>query len=105
MINIQDMMKKAQAMQHKLAELQEKFADIEVSGEAGGGLVKVSMLCNGKVTGVQIDPSVMDDKDTLEDLIVAAMNNTTQAKEERVQNETKNAMEGMGLPEGAQLPF
>lgn len=107
MINIQEMMQQAQQVQFKLQELQEKFKDVEVSGEAGGGMVKVIMTCAGDMLSLTLDPGVInaDDKETMEDLIVAAVNNAIKAKDERIQDETKNMMEDMGLPADAQLPF
>lgn len=105
MMNFKNMMQQAQQMQFKLAEMQEKLKDIDVEGEAGG-MIKVTMSCAGVVRGVDINPSVVsaDDKETLEDLIVAAMNNAHDAKEARIQEETKGMMEDMGLPPGTQLP-
>ncbi len=100
-MDFQKMMKQAQEMQFKLQEVQEKLKDIEVEAEAGGGLVKVRMSCSGKILSVQIDDSLMvSDKETLEDLITAAMNNANDAKEERIKSETKSMMDGLGLPEG-----
>lgn len=105
MFNFQKMMKQAQEMQFKLQEVQEKLKDIEVSGEAGGGLVKVTSSCSGKVTKVEIDNSLIGgDKETLEDLIVAAMNNVNQIKDERIKDETRKMMEGLGLPGDMSLP-
>lgn len=107
MLNFKDMMKQAQQMQFKLEELQEKMKDIEVEGESGAGLVKVKMSCGGEVRGLTIDPSVInaEDKETLEDLIVAAINNANDAKDERIKTETQSMMEGMGMPAGTKLPF
>jgi len=107
MMNFKNMMQQAQQMQFKLEELQEKMKDIEVEGEAGGGMVKVRMSCGGEVRGIAIDPSVIsaEDKETLEDLIVAAMNNANDAKDERIKSETTGLMEGLGLPAGTKLPF
>jgi len=107
MINFKDMMQQAQQMQFKLQEMQEKMKDIDVEGESGGGMVKVTMSCAGIVRGVDIDPSVIvpDDKETLEDLIVAALNNANEAKEAKIKEETTEMVEGMGLPAGTQLPF
>ena len=105
MINFKEMMQQAQQMQFKLQEMQEKLKDIEVSGEAGGGMVKATIACSGDVKGVSIDPSVMDDKETLEDLIVAALNNANEAKEARIKEETEGMMSGMGLPADTKLPF
>ena len=107
MMNFKDMMQQAQQMQFKLAEMQEKLKEIIVEGEAGGGMVRVSMACSGAMKGIEIDPAVMsaDDKETLEDLIVAAVNNAHEAKEERIKKETEEMMGGMGMPEGMKLPF
>lgn len=98
---MQKMMKQAQEMQFKLQEVQEKLKDIEVQAEAGGGLVKVTSTCAGVITKVEIDDSLMtSDKETLEDLIIAAMNNVNDVKDERIKTETKAMMESLGLPEG-----
>ncbi len=101
MFNMQKMMKQAQEMQMKLQEVQEKLADIEIEAESGGGLIKVKMNCSGKVLGIEIDESLMaSDKETLEDLITAAMNTANEVKDQRIKDETQAMMEGMGLPEG-----
>ena len=107
MINFKDMMAQAQQMQFKLAELQEKFIDIEVDGDAGGGAVKVRMNCKGDTLGIEIADALLadSDKETLEDMIVAAMNNAHKAKEDRIQAETKAMMADLGLPEDTQLPI
>lgn len=107
MINIQKMMQQAQEVQFKLQEMQEKLKDIDVAGESGGGLVKVVMSCAGVVRSIDINPSIIDagDKETMEDLIVAAINNAGENRDAKVQEETKKMMGGMGLPEGTQLPF
>ncbi|MCB1563159.1 MAG: YbaB/EbfC family nucleoid-associated protein [Alphaproteobacteria bacterium] len=106
MINFKEMMAQAQQMQFKLQELQEKLADIEIEAESGGGLVKITMACSGQVRNITIDPSIQSgDKETLEDLIVAAINNANMAKDERVESETKAMMKRLGLPEDGQLPF
>jgi nucleoid-associated protein EbfC len=107
MINIKKMMQQAQEMQHKLAELQEKLKDIEVSGESAGGKVKVMLNCSGDPLGVQIDPSVItpDDKETLEDLVLAALNNAINARNERVEKETQQMMQDLNLPPDTQLPI
>lgn len=107
MINFKQMMQQAQQMQFKLQEMQEKLKDIDVQGEAGNGMVKVVMNCAGVLRSLDIDPSVVNpnDKDTLEDLIVAAVNNANQAKDERIKTETGGMMEKLGLPKDAKLPF
>ena len=110
MMNFQKMMKQAQEMQFRLQEIQEKLKEIEVEAESGGGLVKVKMLCSGKVTRVDIDPTLLEgDKETLEDLIAAAMNTVNDIKDDRIKTETQGMMKGMGIPEGIAggggLPF
>lgn len=105
MINFKEMMAQAQQMQFKMQEMQAKFEDIEVSGESGGGLVKIVMSCDSIVKSIDIDPSVMAEKDVLEDLIVAAMNNAVEAKEEKVKEETDAMVKALGLPADAKLPF
>lgn len=106
MMNFKNMMQQAQQMQFKMQELQEKLKDIDVEGEAGGGMVRAVISCAGIVKGVTIDPSVIsaDDKETLEDLVVAALNNANEAKDARIKQETEDMMGDMGLPEGAKLP-
>ena len=104
MIDFQKMMKQAQQMQFKLQELQEKMSEVDVAAESGGGMVKVSMNCGGTLNSIDIDPSVMDDKETLEDLIVAAVNNAISAKDAKIQEETQGMMKELGMPEGTQLP-
>lgn len=100
-MDFQKMMRQAQEMQFKLEEMQAKFQDIEVEGEAGGGMVKVTMTCRGEMKGLDIDPSLMDDKETLEDLVIAAVNNANAAKDKKVEEETQAMMKDMGLPPGA----
>lgn len=101
MFNMQKMMKQAQEMQMKLQEVQEKLVDIEIEAESGGGLIKIVMTCAGKVTRINIDESLMSsDKETLEDLLTAAVNTANDIKDERIKEETKAMMESMGLPEG-----
>ena len=104
MINFKEMMQQAQQMQFKLQEMQEKLKDVYVEGEAGGGMVKVEMSCAGEMRAVHIDPSVMGDKETLEDLVLAALNNANENKEQRIKDETAAMMEGMGLPADTKLP-
>ena len=74
MINIQQMMQQAQQAQFKIQEMQEKLKDIDVEGEAGGGLVKVVMSCAGEVKSLTIDPSIMDDKETAELYVPVGVN-------------------------------
>ena len=107
MKNIGQIMKQAQQMQTKMAELQEQLAGLEVSGAAGGGMVQVTMNGKGELRGVKIDPSlaVPDDIEVLEDLIVAAANDAKAKVEARVQEEMQKLTGGLQLPPGMQLPF
>lgn len=106
MMNFQQMMQQAQEMQQKIQQMQEKLGEVEVHGESGGGMVKVTMTCAGRVVSVKVDTSLMSsDKETLEDLIVAAVNNATATKDEKIKTETRSMMESMGLPSDINLPF
>ena len=107
MFNMQQMMAKAQAMQKKMEEVQQRAGEIEVEGQAGGGVVKVVMTCKGKMRSVTIDSSlvVADEKDMLEDLIKAACNDARAKADAKMAEETQGAMGGMGLPPGFKLPF
>ena len=101
------LMKQAQAMQENMKRAQEELATIEVSGESGSGLVKVTMTCKHEVRRVQIDPSLLaDDKDMLEDLVAAAVNAAARAVEETTNARVGQFTAGMpGLPGGMKLPF
>ncbi len=107
MINIQKMMQQAQQVQLKLAELQEKFKDMDVHGEAGGGVVRVTLSGAGVLKAVHIDPTILsaDGKEMIEDLIIAAHNMASEAKENLIKNETSRMMEQLGLPKDSALPF
>jgi len=111
MFNIQQMMQKAQVMQKKMAALQEEMALQEVSGQAGGGLVNVTMTCKGTMRALSIDPSIINplEREMLEDLIMAACNDARIKADEKMAAETQKAMADMGLPPGALgnggLPF
>ena len=107
MKNIGQIMKQAQQMQSKMAELQEQLAGLECSGFAGGGMVQVTMSGKGELRGVKIDPSLVtpDDVEVLEDLIVAAANDAKAKVEALVQEEMQKLTGGLQLPPGMQLPF
>ncbi|MDX1425821.1 MAG: YbaB/EbfC family nucleoid-associated protein [Kiloniellales bacterium] len=107
MKNIGQIMKQAQQMQTKMAELQAQLAEMEVSGAAGGGMVQVTMSGKGELRGVKIDPSLADPNDieVLEDLIMAAANDAKAKVEARVQEEMQKLTGGLELPPGLQLPF
>ena len=101
------LMKQAQAMQENLKKAQEELAFIEVTGEAGSGMVQILMTCKHQVKRVTIDPSLMgDDKDMLEDLIAAAFNDGARKAEEATEAKMGKLPGGMpGLPGGMKLPF
>ena len=98
------LMKQAQAMQDNVKKAQDELGLIEVSGESGSGLVKVTMTCKHEVKRVVIDPSLLaDDKDMLEDLVAAAFNAALRVAEET--SAQKMAKITAGLPPGMKLPF
>ena len=100
------LMKQAQAMQDNLKRAQEELAAIEVEGQSGAGLVKVTMTCKHDVKRVTIDPSLVgDDKDMLEDLVAAAVNDAVRKVETTVQEKMSSVTAGMPLPPGMKLPF
>ena len=100
------LMKQAQEVQEKLKKTQEEIAGMEVEGEAGAGLVKVILTGRHDVKRVHIDSSLMDDdKEMLEDLIAAAMNDATRKVEEVTQSKMSAVGGGLGLPPGMKLPF
>lgn len=101
-----NIMKQAQKMQEDLQKAQEELARAEVTGESGGGLVKVTMNGKHEVSRVQIDDSLMsDDKEMLEDLIAAACNSAASRIAEKSQESMSAATAGMPLPPGFKLPF
>ena len=101
------MMKAAQEMQTKMEKLQEDLAAITVTGESGAGMVKAISTAKGELTGLDIDPSIFnaDDKEVVEDLILAAIKDAQGKAQERSQEEMSKLTEGMGLPPGMKLPF
>ena len=107
MVNIGNMMKQAQELQKKMADAQENLKSIEVEGNAGGGLVKVIASAKGDIKRVSIDKSIMkeDEKEIVEDLIVAAINDAKQKAEEVAKEEMKKVTGGISLPPGMKLPF
>jgi nucleoid-associated protein EbfC len=103
---IGNLMKQAQQMQENVRRMQEQLATQEVEGQAGAGLVKVTMTCRHDVKRVSIDPSVIgDDRELLEDLVAAAMNDAVRKVESTVQEKMGAMSAGMGLPPGLKLPF
>ncbi|RKT28017.1 hypothetical protein BXY70_3374 [Roseovarius halotolerans] len=101
------MMKAAQDMQQKMAELQEDMHNIIVEGESGAGLVKASCTAKGELKGLDIDPSIFnsDDKEVVEDLILAAIKDAQAKASARAQDEMNKLTEGLGLPKDMKLPF
>jgi hypothetical protein len=101
-----NLMKQAQQMQENLQRAQEQIAAMEVTGESGAGLVKVTMTGRHDVKRVEIDPSLMqDDKAMLEDLIAAAVNDAVRRVEQMSKDKLSGLTAGMSLPPGMKLPF
>ena len=101
-MNMQQLMKQAQAMQKKMAEEQEKLAHAEFSGSSGGGMIKVTISGKGNMKQLKIDPSLIDPEEgeVLEDLIIAAYNNAKKEADD-ANNDSMSSM----LPSGMKLPF
>ncbi|KGK01026.1 hypothetical protein ND16A_3228 [Thalassotalea sp. ND16A] len=101
-----NLMKQAQQMQAKMAKAQEEIAKMEVTGEAGAGMVKVTMTGNHNVRRVEIDESLMeDDKDMVEDLVAAAFNDAVRRVEETNKDKMGALTGGMQMPPGFKMPF
>jgi len=101
-----NIMKQAQRMQESMQKAQEELANMEVTGQAGGGLVSVVMNGRHDVKRVSIDESLLkDDKDMLEDLVAAAVNDAVRQVESTTQEKMSGLTAGMGLPGGFKLPF
>ncbi|MGD8498561.1 MAG: YbaB/EbfC family nucleoid-associated protein [Chromatiales bacterium] len=101
-----NLMKQAQKLQADMAKAQEEVANLEIAGESGGGLVSVVMTGRHEVRRVSIDDSLVgDDKDMLEDLVAAAINDAVRKVDETVKEKMSGLTAGMGLPPGMKLPF
>jgi DNA-binding YbaB/EbfC family protein len=98
--NIGQMMKQAQMMQENMRRMQEQLGSVEVEGQSGSGTVKVTMTCKHEMRRVSIDPSLMSDREMLEDLLVAALNDAARKVEETVNQKMASIM-----PAGMKLPF
>ena len=107
MKNLSGLMKQAQQMQAKMAEMQAKLEAMEITGEAGAGLVIVTLSGKGDLRRIKLDPKVIDPAaaEMLEDLIVAAHANARQKLEAATAAETQNVTDGLQLPPGMKLPF
>ena len=100
------LMRQAQQMQENMQKMQDQLASVEVEGQAGAGLVRVVMTCKHDVRRVAIDASLLsDDKDMLEDLVAAAVNDAVRKIEAKVQEKMAGFGAGLGLPPGMKLPF
>lgn len=102
---IGNLMKQAQQMQERMMRAQEELGQVEVEGQSGAGMVKITMTCKHDVRRVQIDASVMDDKEMLEDLVAAAMNDAVRKAESTTQEKMSGFTAGLNLPPGMKLPF
>ncbi|MCC5824934.1 YbaB/EbfC family nucleoid-associated protein [Alkalimonas sp.] len=101
-----NMMKQAQAMQEKMQKVQQEIANMEVTGESGAGMVKVTMTGSHQVKRVHLDDSLMaDDKEMLEDLVAAAINDAVRRVEETNREMMAQVAGGMQLPPGFKMPF
>lgn len=104
--NLGNMMKQAQMVQENMRQMQEKLATIEVEGQSGAGMVKITMTCRHDVKRVSIDDSLIgDDKEMLEDLVAAAFNDAVRRVEATTQEKMAELSSGLGLPPGIKLPF
>ncbi len=103
---IGQLMKQAQQMQADMKKAQEEMAELTVTGESGAGMVKITMSCQHEVRSLQIDDALVgDDKEMLEDLIVAAFNDAVRRVEKTVQEKFSGMAGGLSLPPGMKLPF
>jgi DNA-binding YbaB/EbfC family protein len=107
MKNLNQMMKQAQQLQEKMAEMQERMNHVEMTGMAGGGMVKVTVNGKSDMKGLSIDPTLVDPKeiDVLEDLIIAAFQDAKTKVEAHVAEEMGKLTGGLGLQSGMKLPF
>ena len=107
MNNMSQIMKQEKAMQEKMAEMQKKIEETEIEGSSGGGAVKIVMNGKHEVKNLFIDPSIVnsDEKEVLEDLIIAALNDVNKKISENTNDQLGSISGGMGLPPGLKLPF
>ena len=107
MKDLMGMMKQAKAMQEKMAGLQDEIAQLSVTGQAGGGVVSLTLTGQGVMAGLSIDASLLkeDEKDIVEDLVVAAHNDAKTKLDMAIQAKTQEMTAGLQLPAGMKLPF
>ena len=104
--SIGQLMKQAQQMQEDMQKAQEEMANLTVTGESGGGMVKLTMTCKHQIRSLDIDDAAFgDDKEMLEDLIIAAFNDAVRRVEQTVQEKFSGMAAGLNLPAGLKLPF
>lgn len=103
--NIANLLQQAQKMQQDMQKAQESLAQLEVTGQAGGGMVEVRMNGKHAVLGVKIDPAVADDVEMLEDLVTAAANDAVNRVQAATQEQMAGMTQGLNLPPGFKLPF
>jgi DNA-binding YbaB/EbfC family protein len=103
---IGQLMKQAQQMQADMQKAQEEMGNLTVTGESGGGMVRITMTCKHELKNLEIDDSLVgDDKEMLEDLIIAAFNDAVRRVEKTVQEKYSGMTAGLNLPPGMKLPF
>ena len=107
MVNLGNMMKQAQELQKKMADAQKKVEELEAEGTSGGGLVKAKINGKNITTSINIDDSLIskDEKEILEDLIVAALNDARENVQKKIADEMSSLTGGLKLPPGMKLPF
>ena len=103
--NLAGLMQQAQKMQAEMQKAQEELANLQVTGEAAGGLVKVTMSGKHAVSKVEIDPSLLDDAEMLEDIVTAAINDAVNRVTSTTQERMADMTSGIPLPPGMKLPF
>ncbi len=103
--NLAGLMQQAQKMQQDMQQAQQELAKLEVTGEAGGGLVKVVMTGEHAVRRLHIDPSLLDDAEMLEDIVTAAVNDAVNRISSAKQEKMAGMTSGISLPPGFKLPF
>lgn len=103
--NLAGLMQQAQKMQQEMQKAQDELANLEITGEAGGGLVKVTMTGKHAAKRVQIDPSLLDDQEMLEDIVTAAINDAVNKIAANTQDKMSDMTSGLPLPPGMKLPF
>jgi DNA-binding YbaB/EbfC family protein len=107
MVNVNQIMKQAQMMQKKVAEMQEKMAITEYKGSSGGGMVNVTINGKSEIVSLKIDPSIVnvDEVEMIEDLIIAAFNEAKKKSDAESEGSMSGMLGGMGLPPGFKMPF